>query len=709
VNVLEKIMGELQNTISVDSQYAKFVAGNESVSAEVMPVVESKRADLAANVEAALEAISLDSRDGIEFKPHQIEVAKKVALAAVDPIGTLNKIATKGRQNITVAGEHNVVDTTKFMDEYIPDNKIMVGAEAFDGQNVSQSIFFSVVFNSLVVDADPVNELFYPIVIIDNDKTGATVTAKIASLMTTTKRDVTGKPLEIKKESIIKNLNNTKMFTLDSNRLYPVLANDADGRLLHPDGVGGLVRTVEVFEGTKVETAPYKTRIETGVLEMSQTEELISRGVMDFTDSLNAHLVVDKLYFKVVGKNSDGDDVEEYHARVIKGLPAVFTYTPTGHNKDLQLDYKTDSLAWTGGKVVKADGTPTEIDDLAKLPAGYVAKLKLNLKGDANTEKGSVEIHPLKIALAGVLDASGNELSEDDDEYKKMKAIFDAIDVVGFDLEAYANNINARFRGKMLTTDRYTTIYTVPVRAKLREVTSVFSDGDDGNTAGLLGQIQFNKQALTKNGLLELNNTAAVLENISFDTDAYGITSKLVSKKFHREAIDLTTLVDGLTSSDRIADIKAALELKLKNVALELYVDSGYNKTFEAVYPGVKPTVIIGVDTNMGRFISSFEDELFKYEVAVSNDVLMSGKIFLSFSVMGGNRHKEPNPLSFGVCFWSPEVTIALQRQENGTVVQETITMPRYKHQTLMPILALLEVSGVDEVSGKISKLIQNV
>jgi len=709
VSVLKKIMTELQNTVSVDSDHAKYIAGVESVDTNLLPVVEGKRANLMAEVEAAFESIALDPKTSIKLKPYQVEAAKRAAIVSTDPIGTMKKISNRGRQEITVAGEHNVVDTSRFVDSFIPDDKITVGIEAFDGQDVSQSLFFSVVFNSLAIDSDPVNELFYPIVVIDNDKTGATVTAKITSLMTTTKRDITGKPLEIKKESIIKNLNNTKMFTLDSNRLYPVLDNDADNRLLHPDGVGGLVRTVEVFEGTKISTAPYKTGIETGVLEMAQTEELISRGVMDFTDSLNAHLVVEKLYFKLVGKNSDGDDVEEYHSKIIRGLPAVFTFTPTGHNKDLQLDYKTDSISWTGGKVTKADGTPTEIDDLAKLPAGYTVKLRLNLKGDANTEKGSVEIHPLKVGLAGVLDASGNELSEDDDIYTKMAAIFDAALVEGFDLEAYANNINARFRGKMLTTDTYTTVYTVPVRAKLREVTALFNDGNDGNTAGLLGQIQFNKQALTKHGLLELNTAFSVLENVSFDTDEFGITSKLVKKRTYREAIDLTTIVDGAASTDREADIKAALRLKLKNVALLLYVDSGYNKTFEAVYPGVKPTVIIGTDTNIGRFIDSFEDELFKYEVAVSNDVLMNGKVYLSFSVMGGDRHKEPNPLSFGVCFWSPETMIALQRQENGTVVQETISMPRYKHQTIMPILALLEVTGVEEVSGKLVRYYREV
>jgi len=423
---------------------------------------------------------------------------------------------------------------------------------------------------------------------------------------------------------------------------------------------------------------------------------------MDETDSLNGALSVEKLYFKVAGKDSGGNDVVEYHARDIKGLPAVFTYTPTGHNKSMQLDYKTESLAWIGGKITKADGTPTAIADLADLPAGYVAKLGINLKGDADAQYGTVELFPVKIELVGVLDAAGNELADTDAIYTKVKAILGAAALEGYDLEAYANNTNARFRGKLLTTDRYTHIYGVPIRAKLRELTAVFDDGDDGDTPGLIAQIQFNKQALSKYGLLELINTATILQNVSDDTEDYGISSKLVRKASVREALDLTTIVNSLKSSDREEDIKSALKLKVKNVAVSLYINSSYNKTFEALYPGVKPTVIIGIDTNIGRFLDSFEDEVFKYEVAVSNDVLMSGNMFISFGVMGPNRNKEANPLNFGVCFWSPETVIAFQRQDNGKLAQETISMPRFKHQTLLPILGLLEVSGVEEVSGNI-------
>ncbi|RLF28599.1 MAG: hypothetical protein DRN14_03885 [Thermoplasmata archaeon] len=709
MEILEHLLNGLKKSVVVSGSDTGYIAGTESIDEAIRPMVEGKRSALIADVTAAFESIALDEDIGTSFKPHQVAAASAVALAAVDPIGTLNKIVTKGRADVTAVGESIIVDTTSYMADFIPDNKLTVGNEAFDGQDLSASLFSSIVFNALTIEQDAVTNLFYPIVVMDSNKTGATVTAKVASIMSTVKRDISGKPIELKKESIIKNLNNTKLFTLDSNRLYPVLENDSDGRLLNPAGVSGVTRQVEVFDGVTIETAPYKTQVAVDVLGSAQTDELINRGAMDQNDSLTAHLNVEVLYFAVTGKDINDATITEYHKRIITGLPAIFTLTPTGHNKDLQLDYKTRSITWTGGKVFKADGTPTAIVDLLNLTAGYNVKVAVNLKGDANTQTGSVEVFPVKVAMDSVLDASGNAISIDSATYIKMADIFNITKVEGFDLEAFATNTNARFRGKMLTTDTYTTVYTVPVRAKLREVTAVFNNGSDGDTAGLLGQIQFNKQALTKVGLLELNTALTVLENVSADTEDYGISSRLVSKASHRESVDLTTIVDGLTSSDREADIKAALRLKIKNTALALYSTSGYNKTLEATRPGVKPTVIIGTDTNIGMYVSSFSDEIFNYEVATSNDVLMDGKLFLSFGSMGTNRNKLGDPLSFGVCFWSPETVISLQRQESGAVVQETISMPRYKHQTLMPILGLLEISGVEEVTGKIAQLNKGV
>jgi len=702
---INDVLDKLRSSVKLDKDKAGLIAGTESVDQMMMPVVDEARSTLLADIDFALDSLSTGNEE-IVFTDAQKEAAKKVALLAVDPLATLKKYTTKGREDIDVAGESMTIDTRNFMDEFIPDQELMAGIESFDGQDVSSSLFFSIVYNTLSIKQDAVSELFYPIVVIDPNKMGATVTAKITNIMQAVKRDVTGRPVDFKKQSIVKQLNNTELFTLDANRLYPVYSTDTADKLVDE---AGAKREVTVGDGIKITTAPIKAGTAVDLLGIAQNDELLSKGYMDETDALSGHLAIEALYFHVKGKDAGDNEITELHKKEITGLPAVFTYTPTGHHKDLQLDYKTDSLAWVGGNVTKADGTPTQIVDLANLPQGYTVKLRINLKGDSNTQTAKTLVNMFEMEMVGLLDANGNAVSETDELYTKVKAIFDATTFAGYDIEAFATNSNARFRGKLLTTDVYTTVYTIPVRTKVREVTAVFQNGDDGDVAGLIGQIEFNKRALSKFGLLELNNTAAVLENLSEDTEAYGISSKLVNKAFSRETVDLTTIVDSLKSGERVEDIKEALKLKIRNTAIDLYVRSNYNLAFETIYPNVKPTVIIGVDTNIGRFVESFEDEVFNYKVAVSNDTLINGKIFMSFGIMGANRNKVADPLNFGVCFWSPEVVLTLQRQENGTIKQESISMPRFKHQTLMPILGMLEVTGVEEVSGKLPQDIHTV
>ena len=703
MGMIKKLIKDIEGAVKVDGSYKNIAAGVEGMDESIKGIVLAKREELKSGVESAFAALDMDGTSDIEISPVQLEAAKTAAIYAVDPMETLKRFS-KGRidGSTTNGMEATVVDNTQIVADMIPNNQLMAGIESFDGQVLASSLHVSIAYNTLAIKQDAVSELFFPIVVIDPSQAGASVSAKITNIMTATKRDISGKPVDFKKESIIKKLNDTSLFELDANRLYPVVRDESADKLLIVAGVDGLTHTVEVMDGVKVETAPIRTSVRVDVLGISQSDELIAKGIMDETDALDRHLSVDKLYFKVSGKDADGNDVVEYHSKNIKGLPATFTYTPTGSSKGLQLDYQTSSIAWIGGDITDANGVTTKIADLAGLPAGYTVKLKLNLKGDGDAQTANVAIYPVEIGLDGVLDANGVPIAETSAIYTKMAAIFDAVTMEGYDLDAYATNSNARFRGKMLTTNTYTYYYTVPTRTKLRELTPIFDSGTDGDSAGLLAQIDFTKRALGKAGLSELNNAAVVLASVSADTDAYGISSKLVNKYFYRDALNLNTVVDSIKSSDREGDITSALKLTIRNMAVSMYVGSNYNLAFEAIYPGAKPTIIIGTDVNIGRFISSFEDEIFKYEVRISNDNLIAGKLFASFSIMDAERNRAGNPLSFGVCLWSPEVVIALQRTENGSAVQETITMPRYKHQTLMPVLSMLEISGIESVSGKL-------
>ena len=697
---ISKIMQTVKNTVSIDESYKNITAGLENKDAVKKGEAIAKKENIIAAVESVFKMLEHGEEGSVEagtvkFSPAQIEAAKAAAVYATDPIAALESFA-KGRKAPETIDNAVTVDGRNLVDDFIPDNEITAGIESFDGQNVSASIFTTVVYNALVVVQDAVSELFYPIYVIDPNVTGYTVTGKITNITKTIKRDISGKPVDWVEESIIKHLDDTEMFTLDANKLLPVYRDESKEYLYDKDEVK---RSAKVFEDETITTAPILVNKEVDILAISQSDELIARGLMDQTDALNAHLNLTKLYFEVSGKDADDNDVTEIHVKDIDGLPATFTYTPTGDNKDLQLDYKTKSLAWIGGKIKTVAGDTTAIKKLKDVPDNYTIKIGLVLKGDANARKGTCIIYSLKVELVEVLDGAGNAISKDSDIYKNIEDVMSTLTLKAYDLDAYANNSNARFRGKLLNTTVFQYVYTVPVRNKFREITPVFKNGPDADTAGLLAQIDFTRKAISKFGLLELNKTANVLENVSVDTKQYGLSTELINKYYLRDVLEINKLVDSLRSADREEDIKAALKLKIRNYAEQMYAESGYTFAFEAIYPNQKPTVIIGTDVATARFLGDWSDEMFNYVVKHTNDSLMKGKLFMSFRA--SNNTKETNPLNFGICGYSPETVIALQRQEKGILYNETVTMPRFKHQTFLPILTMLEIKGVHEVTGK--------
>ena len=701
MKTVDKIVGSLKAHLSLDDSYKNIVAGMESSDPILKQNATEKHDTMDLSVKAAFDdvVIGAESSD-VAIDDVQIAAAKAVAMYAVDPVSSLQSFA-KGRQPIAAGSEATIVDSSRFVGDVVNNEEFKAGVEAFDGQVLDNSLYFSVAYNALAIKQDAVVELFYPVIVTDPSQVGATVKGKITNIMQATKRDISGRPTNFKRESLIKKLNDTALFTLDANRLYPVKRDESLENLLVVDGVNGLVKKQEVLDGVTIETAPLKASKKIDVLAIAQSDELLASGYMDETDALNGSVNVEELYFKVTGKDKDGNDVTEYMSKRIKGLPATFTYTPTGSNKELQLDYKTTSLTLVGGAITKVDGTPTAIAALADLPAGYTIKLEVNLKGDGQAQDGTVAIYPTVLDLYGITNASGVEVPADDQVYTDVKTVIDTMTLEGYDLEAFAANSNARFRGKLLTTNTYAYAYTVPVRTKVREIVPVIDSGENGDTAGIIAQIDFTKRAMGKLGLVELNNAAVILESVSEDTEDFGISTKLVNKYLYKGTIDFSSIVNSIKSSDREGDIESALRLTIRNAAIAMYGESNYYYAFESVYQGAKPTVIIGTDFNTARFLTSFEDEIFKYEVRASGDSLIAGKLFMSFGIMGANRNKEANMLNFGACFWSPEVVVSLQRNDGGKVAHETITMPRFKHQTFMPVLSVFEVSGIEAVSGK--------
>lgn len=708
MNELKKLLDGFKDNVGIGKKEHGIVAGMESKDAILLGNAEQNLQQLKTNIDSAF--IGCCIADGSEstkgISDAKLEAAKAVAMYAIDPIQSIADL--KIRDGIE---SKNVLKTDVLEPGSVSHQEIIAAAESYDSQKIdfSSSVYHSMAFNAVAIKQDPVVELFYPIHILDPKKAGFKIEAELSYVMDAVERNISGAVTKFNRQPILKNLQNTDLFTLEANRLYPIVREQSKENLVIVDGVDGLTEEVQVGSGATETTGYIATGKAVDLLGISQPTDLLTKGVMDQTDVLNKYLVVEKILIKLNGKNAEGADIEEYFTRELAGLPATFFGGNQASNGDddrsLNLNYSTKSIAFIGGNIRQASDIKTTDADLLSLTDGYTAKLNIKLNGDANVETGSYEVNPGTINLIEVLDVAGNPVSELSDNYIKAKEAISNMTVVGTMPKAYANNDNGRFRSRKLTTISKSYGYTVQTRFVIREETSVH--GDKASDTGLTGQVLFTQQSMNKHGLLELFKTASYLSNTAIDASEMGLTDDIFKKSFISETLDISAIVDSVDHRGRREDIKTALELQIREIASTLSKESGYKEIFNLTHGNVKPTVAIGVDGDLGLFLDDFSDASFNYVVKASSDILMRDKIVIGFTVMEG-RNKKPNIFSFGTTAWSPEIVIAGTRT-GQTYVSETMIAPRYRHQGFQQIMGVIDVTGLDKVVGKIATIMHTV
>jgi len=700
--LFDKIKTELSTTDAVnDKNVTGMFVGFESVDGYSAGVAKEHAADLESKIMAAFEAAKLE--DEINIPTYAVEAAKKAALLAVDPVTAIKNL-DKTRQLPSTAGyEADVIEAT-----LLDDNDFGPGYEAFDGENVRPSVHFTAIYNTLAIKQDDVVELFFPVVPIDPKTAGATLTILVDSVIKEFNRTLDANPNKPKfdKRPLVKIINNPDEIDVDKNRLVPVLRDE--NKVHFVDTLAHVVN----YNGETVTTAPIKFSDEINLLAASQTDSMLAKGMMDQLDALDANVRVTDVYASLSGKDSNGNDITEVFRFDVSNLPVHFTYSRRDHNKDIELLVDTEGLSLIAGQSKTANGATSQL--LAQLPEGYTAVIRLRASGSGNTQTGDIVVDVNGMQLVRVLDAAGNEVPKTSDVYGQFADLFATLTPLGYEVEAYVTNSNARVNGLIVTTDKYMEVYTVPYRTGITVQLPVVNNGDDGDLTYLNTQINVTRAKMNMAGFKVLNKFIDYLRaNPTIDPRLLGVSDKLVNKFFVEETVDLTKLVDSMNSNTRQADVRAALALKIKNAAIKAFLESNYGIALMTLMPDVKPTVIIGTDPIIGNFLMSGDelanDPQFNFEIRTSVNPLIRGKIIFSFGIFDGNRNKEANPLNFGQCFWSPELVINVVKTVNNSTRQELTTMPRFRHVVNLPIINVFNVTNVEAVLGKLPVYTQNV
>lgn len=685
--------------------------GNEEMDASSLEIARARSKELDDIVASAIDSIVLSS-EGAEFTTAQIEAAKKIARLAVSPKDAMAAYKAPREIGVALGTEHlgvsDVVGTPYLADE-------ILSAEAFDGQKISNALFFSLAFNLNSAKQDAFNEAFWPTVTIDPAVSGFTIETSFVSIMDEFKRDKSGESAADKfnKRPLIKNVFNKNVFGVAKNKLVPVYRTDSSKFFLADEVF------VDETAGEAITTSYIAVGKTFNMLAISQTDAILAKGGMDNASALDRAIRLDQVCFSIAGKNaSDEDVVERFPIDVSLMKAANFVEQVQGHHKDMQLMFDAKDIR-VSTKSLTTKNAPSAI--LGALAGEYSVSLRLVMTGSANTETGDVTVYGNAIEVVAVRNSAGVRLAETSPEYLSVAGAFASVKIEGVTFDAYRTNSDLLTRGVVLTLEQDKQVYKVPFRTGFSILAPINNaSGTDNDAAMLMGQIQAAGYFVNNVGVNTLVHFANFMERHSAagtlnDLEIAAIGRHNVYPFYIGDEINMTDSVDSMRSTERLGDIRATLINRIRQDVLTAYTESNYNVAWGAAYgnSAVRKTVIIGTSEVIKDYLTGGESKFrlsdeFDAVVVSTQDELIKDQIICTFGVFSEDRNAVANPLNFGVCAWRPVITTDIVRTE-GNVKRELQVNPSFLHVVNCPIMVRYNVSGISAVLGKVPALRKSV
>lgn len=591
--------------------------------------------------------------------------------------------------------------------------------EAYDASADKALQNFSIAWNMEALTQCEFGAAFYPAVVVMPGSMGFTSTARVVLTYSEVQRKANGEVSNFNRQNLIRALIDANIMAADQTRLIPVYrkagtANaDTDSFSKFVDTTLVATKTLTV-DNAPLTTAPLAVGVTLDLLALCQTDASLAQGLNDQTDAIAPSVRLENIYIKLV----DGATTEVI-AVPVKDLPlSDFNPAPQGNTQAMQLNFNTKAIRLTSSTKTVSGAASTILSGLGT----NTAYLEVTGFGNVDRMTGRLNVMFPSVSTAFAYDVNGNQLSLTAAPASTFVTKLNAASVIGFDLLAFRANSNHRSRGKLIDAQTYNYLYAVP---PLPPITSLRPIGDaDTNDAQLLSdlvgaaRVQQENRAVTAlldaaSLLNQYGNSADVVAN---HPELFGVGSFLVNPTYVTDSLDAST-INSLTDAERANDFQSMLFNKLRDMAISMYVQSGYGPALmtQGGAPGEKPVVIIGTDPKLYRYLQLTGDtrllgEMFDYHIVQTFDSRMAGKIVFSFGRRGSFDSGVQDPLHFGTLAWRPELTSLYPFTRNGQQSMELTVTPSYRYINNLPVLGQLTVTNIESIMGgkKIYLSVQN-
>ena len=583
-----------------------------------------------------------------------------------------------------------------------------LAVEAYDERDNRNAQMHSVVFNLLSSRQDEFGETLFPTIITSPNEVGVTLALKLFYVYNDFKRTTNGALANYNRKNVMRAYADMTILKNELTRVVPVLrtgGSDQNADKFVPVTVAP-AWAEDLGVGVTVNTAWLKTDQKVDLLGISQTNELLASGIMGVTDSLDTYIKLKSVLVRV----TDGTNTDVIALDVSSIPSATFTYAPQGNYRKMLLAMDTDSVVIGEHTRNNAGGPLALLDELAT----NNARVQLNINGNAMLDRADAIVNRGTLQLTTLRNAAGQLVTGT--AFDALAAKLALAEVIGFQLEAWRANSNLRQRGQLVDTQVEYRVIPVPFRSPIGVMAPAARASAD-DTQALQTLVTLTGARVSNEAVLTLRKWEQSLESYNAVADASGTLPEMTAiggtyllPAFMREDASLPATVDSLKSHERFRDIRAALIEKIRFMANELYRRSEYQAVASVLTGNAsfKPTVIVATDTVIHNYLSMDGDlrmlgDSFDVKVVSTLADPIKDKIFVTFGVFDQSRNTTINPLNSGNMLYTPELVLNLPISRDGQHSNELTVTPRFAHIVNLPVLGVINVSGLPAVTGKVT------
>ncbi len=579
--------------------------------------------------------------------------------------------------------------------------------EAFDNTNLTDFLHASVTYNIQAARQDAFGELFFRTVPLTPEHGGVDMSVRDRLVMNTTRHDSIGNPTNFKEKRLLQAAINHKILENEPLNLVPeVRADGANAQYFVP--VNAVANRTVDLGNRVITTRPLVVGKEVNLIGVAQNTLMAKNGVANNTDALDKTVGVESIYIRL----GAGGDVFRFD---IANLPrSSFHRPPEGRGEERVLTFINRSLL-LNDKTVLASGAAPASSVLQEIKAqGLSVKLSVRLTGSVDLEYANATIDRGSVSVFSITNNRGEKLAKGDDVYDSIVEELADLEIFGWEPKARLSNSNKREEGLLLNSSEWTERYPVPLGQPL-SIPSPLSENrpaSDINDLIAAARLRNSNNAVTK--LLEYADALESTTLTEYSPDEYkdlpeieGIGRFLVNPWFRRTTLHLPNFINSLTSHERLADVSAVLVNAVRDGVYDAYRDSNIKTALDVItgYTGEKVKVLIGTDPVLSRYLMTpgdtrtLADDL-DFEKVSSVDARVKNKIFYTF----GRDGEGLDPLNFGSHLWVTELIHHTQVHRDGANIREAMVHPRSRHVVHLPILGVIEVTGLsDVVNGRVN------